>query len=293
MNIFRTPETPRPIHLDFPMALVTMDLSATEMLVYMLLLNRSNLSARGGDWVDMRGRVFVYYPIHSLAEALGRSEAGTKKALESCLNGNGETSGNSTNIDYLRNKNRPAYDNLEFRLGKDYFSYLSNGKTDANRCFKEILESENLSEQDRKIANSLYKLTDYYVQLGTTNQDWAQGSGKYNYADFWKMLQEMTSNPNTIDEKTGDVPYSVAMYREVASQISSNMRQFRNAGVTEQQFRDIITAAEQYLSGLDKNQYSNLYETLIPQTQNAITNAKDIISSVFDSSVKDMAEQSE
>ena len=214
-----------------------------------------------------------------------------KKALESCLNGNGETSGNSTNIDYLRNKNRAAYDNLEFRLGKDYFSYLSNGKTDANRCFKEILESENLSEQDRKIANSLYKLTEYYVQLGTANQDWAQGSGKYNYADFWNMLQEMTSNPNTIDEKTGDVPYSVAMYREVATQISSNMRQFRNAGVSEQQFRDIITAAEQYLSGLDKNQYSNLYETLIPQTQNAITNAKDIISSVFDSSVKDMAEQ--
>ena len=52
MNVFRTPETPRPLHLDFPMALVTMDLSATEMLVYMLLLNRSNLSARGGNWVD-------------------------------------------------------------------------------------------------------------------------------------------------------------------------------------------------------------------------------------------------
>ena len=81
MNSCRTHETPRPIHLDCPMALVTMDLSATEMLVYMLLLNRSNLSARGGDWVDMRGRIFVYYPIHSLAEALGRSEAGIKKAL--------------------------------------------------------------------------------------------------------------------------------------------------------------------------------------------------------------------
>ena len=81
MNIFRTPETPRPLHLDFPMALLTEDLSAAEMLVYMLLLNRSNLSARGGDWVDGRGRVFVWYPIHSLAEALGRSEAGVKKAL--------------------------------------------------------------------------------------------------------------------------------------------------------------------------------------------------------------------
>ncbi len=81
MNMFRTPETPRPLHLDFPMALLTVDLSAAEMLVYMLLLNRSNLSARGGDWVDGRGRVFVWYPIHSLAEALGRSEAGVKKAL--------------------------------------------------------------------------------------------------------------------------------------------------------------------------------------------------------------------
>lgn len=81
MNVFRTTETTRPIHLDFPMALVTAGLSATEMLVYMLLLNRSNLSARGGDWVDDRGRVFVWYPIHSLAEALNRSEAGIKKAL--------------------------------------------------------------------------------------------------------------------------------------------------------------------------------------------------------------------
>ena len=81
MNAFRTAETPKPIHLDFPMALVTADLSATEMLVYMLLLNRSNLSARSDDWADGRGRVFVYYPIHSLAEALHRSEAGIKKAL--------------------------------------------------------------------------------------------------------------------------------------------------------------------------------------------------------------------
>ncbi len=81
MNIFRTAETPRPIHLDYPMALLDMDLSAMEMLVYMLLLNRSNLSARSADWQDGMGRVFVYYPIHSLAEALRRSEAGVKKAL--------------------------------------------------------------------------------------------------------------------------------------------------------------------------------------------------------------------
>ena len=196
-----------------------------------------------------------------------------KKALEECLNNHSETSGNSTNIDYLRSKNREAYDKFEFRLGKDYFSYLTiGGKADANRCLKEIKYSTNLSEQDSKIAHSLLNLTYYYVE---------QGIGEYNYADFWKMLQEITYDPTTIDDKTGDVPYSVAMYREVASQIAENIREFRNAGVTEQQMRDIMTAAELYLSGLDRNQYSNLYEILIPQTQNAIEDANSIIAAAF------------
>lgn len=210
-----------------------------------------------------------------------------KKALESCLNKNGETSKNSTNIDYLRARNRAGYDELEFRLGKDYFSYLSNGKADANRCFKEVIESDSLSEQNKKIANSLYRLTEYYAQLGSSNQDWAQGAGNYNYADFWSMLQEITTDPNTIDEKTGDVPYSVAMYREVATQIAGNYTQFKNAGVKEQQFRDIIQAAKTYISKIDKNQYGNLYDTLIPQTENAIRDAEEIISSAYDGTISD------
>ena len=220
-------------------------------------------------------------------ESDGIFTADEKKALESCLNNNGETSKNSTNIDYFRSKNRAGYDNFEFRLGKDYFSYLENGTTDANHCFKEVIESENLSEQDKKIANSLFKLTDYYTQLGNTNQNWAQGSGRYNYADFWTMLQEMTADPNTIDEKTGDVPFSVAMYREAATQIALNMRQFRNAGVKEQQIRDIIQAAKTYLAGIDRNQYSNLFDDLIPQTENAIEDAENTIAAAFDGAVKD------
>ena len=196
-----------------------------------------------------------------------------KKALEQCLYNYSEISGNSTNIEYLKSKNIEGYDKLLFRLGKDYFSYLTiGGKADANRCFEEIKYSTNLSEQDQKIANSLLKLTIYYVELGT---------GEFNYADFWSMLQEFTADPNTIDHKTGDVPYSVAMYREVASQIAENIRQFRAAGVTEQEMRDVITSAEYYLGRLDRNQYSNLYEILIPQTQNAIEDANSIIAAAF------------
>ena len=236
-------------------------------------------------------RIEAYDSFLSFIESDREVSQEEKKALESCLNKVGEASGNSTNIDVLRSKNRAGYDEFEFRLGKDYFSYLASGQSDANRCFKEVMESENLSEQDKKIAKSLFNLTDYYVQLGMSNQDWAQGSGKYNYADFWAMLQEMTSDPNSIDEKTGDVPYSVAMYREAATQISVNMRQFRNAGVTERQIRDVIAAADTYLAGIDENQYSNLYDKLIPQTQTAVSNAKETIAAVFDGSVKDTVDK--
>ena len=81
MNEFRTPTSPRPVHLDFPMALMSLDLTATEMRVYMLLLNRSNLSARRDAWIDGEGRVFLYYPIRALASDARRSETAVKEAL--------------------------------------------------------------------------------------------------------------------------------------------------------------------------------------------------------------------
>lgn len=209
--------------------------------------------------------------------------------LEKCLTSHSDASGNSTNIDYFRNRNRAGYDKFEFRLGRDYFSYLTGGKTEANRCFKEVIDSSNLSEQEKKIANSLYSLTDYYNQLGQKNQSWAQGTGQNNYADFWSMLQDITVDPNAIDDKTGDVPYSVAMYREVATQIAINSQQFRLAGVTEQQMRDIMSAADAYLQNVDRNVYSNLYAEggLIEQTDNAISNAKEQIAARFENAVKD------
>ncbi len=81
MNTFRTAETPRPVHLDFPAALLKADLTAMEMRVYMLLLNRSNLSARSAEWQDGEGRVFICYPIAHLAKDLGCSETCVKKSL--------------------------------------------------------------------------------------------------------------------------------------------------------------------------------------------------------------------
>lgn len=67
--------------LRLPIGLMSVDLSATEERVYMLLLNRSFLSARSPKWVDGDGRVFLQYPMAELAGTLHRSISCVKLAL--------------------------------------------------------------------------------------------------------------------------------------------------------------------------------------------------------------------
>lgn len=67
--------------LRLPIGLLSVDLSATEERAYMLLLNRSFLSARSPKWVDGDGRVFLQYPMAELAGTLHRSISCVKLAL--------------------------------------------------------------------------------------------------------------------------------------------------------------------------------------------------------------------
>ena len=66
----------------YPRFLLTLDLSETAKVIYMLLLDRSKLSMQTDGWQDERGHVFVHYTIQSLAAAIGKSEMTVKNALK-------------------------------------------------------------------------------------------------------------------------------------------------------------------------------------------------------------------
>ena len=70
-----------PAYMAYPRFLLTMDISETAKLVYVLLLDRARLSMKNDGWEDEQGHVFIYYTIEALAEASGKSEMTVKNAL--------------------------------------------------------------------------------------------------------------------------------------------------------------------------------------------------------------------
>ena len=70
-----------PAYMAYPRFLLTMDMSETAKLAYILLLDRARLSMKNEGWEDEQGRVFIYYTIAELASASGKSEMTVKNAL--------------------------------------------------------------------------------------------------------------------------------------------------------------------------------------------------------------------
>lgn len=70
-----------PPFMAYPRFLLECELSETAKLVYIILLDRAKLSGKNDGWTDEQGRVFLYYTIHGLAEAIHRSDMTVKTAL--------------------------------------------------------------------------------------------------------------------------------------------------------------------------------------------------------------------
>ena len=69
---YLTVTTPLPQYLPYARFLLDTDLSHTAKLLYTLLLDRATLSQKN-NWIDAQGRIYVVYPLSSLAKDLGCS----------------------------------------------------------------------------------------------------------------------------------------------------------------------------------------------------------------------------
>ena len=72
--------TKLPQYLPMPKFLTELPLSNTARYIYTLLLNRAQYSQMK-EMVDEQGRVYIFYPVHQIAEKVGKGETTVKVAL--------------------------------------------------------------------------------------------------------------------------------------------------------------------------------------------------------------------
>lgn len=69
-----------PPFLAYPRFLLKTDLPETAKLVYILLLNRTKLSRKNGNWTNPEGYVYIHYTIRTMAQEIGKCESTVKTA---------------------------------------------------------------------------------------------------------------------------------------------------------------------------------------------------------------------
>ena len=125
-----------PVYLMYPRFLLELDMNDTAKTVYLLLYDRARLSMQNG-WVDGEGRVYVYYTEEHLAEALHRTEATIRTAMNT-LEHNGLI---------LRKRQGAGRPNrIYVRIPKDAQTY--DRKFDTPQTVRKLAYSKNESKND-------------------------------------------------------------------------------------------------------------------------------------------------
>ena len=78
---FLTPKSSIPPYLALPRFLLDSRISATEKILYALLLNRAQLSQGNQGWKDEEDHVFIIFPVSELASRMHKCEMTIKNSL--------------------------------------------------------------------------------------------------------------------------------------------------------------------------------------------------------------------
>lgn len=146
-----------------------------------------------------------------------------------------------TNESYLQ-VNEAGYHQLCREAAMAYFYYIEDGqKSAALKWLAEIQDSSYLSTADVERAKLLYKIAEYYSDLGVKN---LAGDTKMNYKDYWYDLVTSTSE-NLVARDNAMT--ALVVYRELINQVIMNCDKFRIAGISQEEIESQIDNVEKRL----------------------------------------------
>lgn len=146
--------------------------------------------------------------------------------------------GSQRSIDFLKSGNREEYEKLCYRVASDYYFFYegTDNRIRAASWYAEVLESKNITAQQREIAQRLYKIGEYYNSLGTNYSKFEFVEQQVTYTDYWNDLVAITEGD--LMEITGHAYIALGLYKNMAVEIYRLSPEFKREGITRQQMQE-------------------------------------------------------
>ena len=146
--------------------------------------------------------------------------------------------GSQRSIDFLKSGNREEYEKLCYRVASDYYFFYegTDNRIRAASWYAEVLESKNITAQQREIAQRLYKIGEYYNSLGTNYSKFEFVEQQVSYTDYWNDLVAITEGD--LMEITGHAYIALGLYKNMAVEIYRLSPEFKREGITRQQMQE-------------------------------------------------------
>lgn len=153
------------------------------------------------------------------------------------------------NEEYLKT-NTDDYNRFAYDLGIAYFySYRGVGNKAAALKWLEIASgaepTEQLSERNIQRAKNLCRIAGYYDSLGIRNQ---AGDSMASFSDYWYDLADMVRQEAEHDDNNVNM---LLIFKEAVAQIFSKGVEFKNAGITREQMKEILGQIIQSLEQME------------------------------------------
>lgn len=187
--------------------------------------------------------------------------------------------GNRTNLDALKSGNRSFYDEFCYRVANDYYFFYegTDNRTKAANWYEKVIDSNNLTPQQLKIAESLYKIGNYYNSLGSNANKYDFVNQGSTYLDYWKDLVDITAG--NLMETTGHAYIALGLYNNMAVEIYNCAPQFKAAGVTQKEMQEQLDNIQTQLKSIEPEDEED--KLLMDKIAQNISRAETILESAF------------